>query len=66
MCPARVRPERPEYLMRQDAACASGHIFFFLMDIVICMQPGKPSVNDTMSPYPSLHTTLPLSTFIPP
>ena len=31
MCAARVRPERPECLVRQDAACASGHTFFFLM-----------------------------------
>jgi len=31
MCAARVRPERPERLVRQDAACASGRIFFFLM-----------------------------------
>jgi len=31
MCPARVRPERPERLVRLDAACASGRRFFFLM-----------------------------------
>jgi len=31
MCPARVRPERPERLVRLDVACASGHRFFFLM-----------------------------------
>jgi len=30
-CAARVRPERPERLVRQDAACASGRTFFFLM-----------------------------------
>ena len=28
MCAARVRPER---LVRQDASCASGRTFFFLM-----------------------------------
>ena len=32
MCPARVRPERPERLVRLDAACASRRRFFFLMD----------------------------------
>jgi len=32
MCPARVRPERPECLVRLDAACASGCRFFFLMN----------------------------------
>ena len=31
MCAARVRPERPERLVCQDAACASGRTFFFLM-----------------------------------
>jgi len=31
MCPARVRPERPERLVRLDTACASGYRFFFLM-----------------------------------
>ena len=31
MCAARTRPERPERLVRQDAACASGRTFFFLM-----------------------------------
>ena len=29
-----MRPERPERLVRQDAACASGRTFFFLMDNV--------------------------------
>jgi len=27
---------------------------------------GKPSVNDTMSPHPSLHVLLPLPAFTPP
>jgi len=31
MSPARVHPERPECLVRLDAACASGRRFFFLM-----------------------------------
>jgi len=31
MCAARVRPEHPERLVHQDAACASGRTFFFLM-----------------------------------
>jgi len=31
MCAARVRPDRPERLVRHDAACASGCTFFFLM-----------------------------------
>jgi len=31
MCAARVCPERPERLVHQDAACASGRTFFFLM-----------------------------------
>jgi len=34
MCPARVRPERPERLVRLDAACVSGRRFFFLMHLV--------------------------------
>jgi len=34
MCAARVRPERPERLVRQDAACASRRTFFFLMQFV--------------------------------
>jgi len=33
MCAARVRPERPERLVRQDAACASGRTFFFPMSL---------------------------------
>jgi len=33
MCPARVRPARPECLVRLDAACASGRRFFFLMNL---------------------------------
>jgi len=31
MCPTRVCPQRPKRLVRLDAACASGHRFFFLM-----------------------------------
>ena len=31
MCSARVRPERPERLVRPDVACVSGRRFFFLM-----------------------------------
>jgi len=31
MYAARVRPERPERLVRKDAPCASGRTFFFLM-----------------------------------
>jgi len=31
MCPARVRLEHSERLVRLDAACASGHRIFFLM-----------------------------------
>ena len=31
MCADRVHPERSERLVRLDAACASGHRYFFLM-----------------------------------
>jgi len=42
MCPARVRPERPERLVHLDAACASGHRFFSLMhDVVVSAQTGS-------------------------
>jgi len=32
MCADRVRPERPERLVRLDAACTSRRRFFFLMN----------------------------------
>jgi len=39
--------------------------FSIASDIVIRTQPEKPFVNDTMSLYPSLHASLPLSAFTP-
>ena len=33
MYPARVRPGRPERLVRPDTVCASGRRFFFLMSV---------------------------------
>jgi len=45
MCGASVRPERPERLVRQDAACTSGRTFFFLMGIVMSQEKVEAVLN---------------------
>ena len=45
MCPARVRPEHPECLVRPNAACASGRRFFFLMTVTLAVKVPNIAAN---------------------
>jgi len=51
MYAARVRPERPERLVRQDVACASGRTFFFLMSLFRKFSTLPPTPEQPLNAY---------------